>query len=159
MISLIWAMDVNNLIGKDNDLPWHYPEDLAYFKEKTMGKKVVMGENTFYSIVNRIHKPLPGRMNVVATLNKDFTYQGVEVTYDFISYLKEHENDEEDIFVIGGKQIYALALPYAKRLYITHINKEYVGNIYFPKINYDNYDIINKKQVNELDFVIYERKF
>ena len=158
MISLIWAMDRNNLIGKDNDLPWHYKEDLAYFKEKTMGKKVIMGENTFYSIVSRINKPLPGRMNVVATLNKDFSYDGVEVTYDLISYLKLHEEDEEDIFVIGGKQIYALALPYAKRLYITHIDKEYVGNVYFPKIDYDKYNVIYRNKVNELDFVIYERK-
>ena len=157
MISLIWAMDKNNLIGKDNDLPWHYSEDLAYFKEKTMGKTVVMGENTFYSIESRIHKPLPGRNNVVATLNKDFHYDGVEVTYDFISYLKEHENDALDIFVIGGKQIYSLALPYAKRLYITHINKEYSGNIYFPQINYENYNVISRKTVDELDFVVYER--
>ena len=158
MISLIWAMDKNNLIGKDNDLPWHYKEDLQYFKEKTMGKKVIMGENTFYSIVSRINKPLPGRINVVATLNKEFHYDGVEVTFDLISYLKEHENDNEDIFVIGGKQIYALALPYAKRLYITHIDKEYDGNVYFPKIEYDKYNVISKKQVNELNFVIYERK-
>ena len=158
MISLIWAMDKNNLIGKDNDLPWHYSEDLKYFKEKTRGKKVIMGENTFYSIENRIHKPLPGRINVVATLNKDFHYEGVEVTFDLISYLKEHENDDEDIFVIGGKQIYVLSLPYAKRLYITHINKEYEGNIYFPTIDYNNYNIINKETINELDFVIYERK-
>ena len=158
MISLIWAMDKNNLIGKDNDLPWHYKEDLQYFKEKTMGKKVIMGENTFFSIVSRINKPLPGRINVVATLNKDFHYDGVEVTFDLISYLKEHENDDEDIFVIGGKQIYTLALPYAKRLYITHIDKEYDGNIYFPKIEYDKYNVISQKQVNELNFVIYERK-
>ena len=158
MISLIWAMDKNNLIGKDNDLPWHYKEDLQYFKEKTMGKKVIMGENTFFSIVSRINKPLPGRINVVATLNKDFHYDGVEVTFDLISYLKEHENDDEDIFVSGGKQIYTLALPYAKRLYITHIDKEYDGNIYFPKIEYDKYNVISQKQVNELNFVIYERK-
>ena len=158
MISLIWAMDKNNLIGKDNDLPWHYTEDLQYFKEKTMGKKVIMGENTFYSIENRIHKPLPGRKNVVATLNKDFHYDGVEVTYDLISYLKEHEEDDEDIFVIGGKQIYVLSLPYAKRLYITHIDKEYDGNIYFPKIDYDKYNVISSNKVNELNFVIYERK-
>ncbi len=158
MISLIWAMDKNNLIGKDNDLPWHYKEDLQYFKEKTLDKTVVMGENTFYSIVNRLNKPLPRRVSVVATLNKDFHYDGVTVTYDLISYLKEHENDSEDIFVIGGKQIYALSLPYAKRLYITHIDKEYDGNVYFPPIDYSKYNIISEKQVDELNFVIYERK-
>lgn len=158
MISLIWAMDKNNLIGKDNDLPWNYPEDLKYFKEATIGKTVVMGENTFYSIFNRIKKPLPGRTSVVATLDHNFKRDDVIVVYDLISFLKEKENNDEDIFVIGGKQIYALALPYAKRLYITHINKEYVGNVYFPKIDYEKYNVIKKQTVNELDFVVYERK-
>ena len=91
-------------------------------------------------------------------LGLHFHYEGVEVTFDLISYLKEHENDSEDIFVIGGKQIYVLALPYAKRLYITHIDKEFDGDIYFPKIDYDKYNVISSNKVNELNFVIYERK-
>ena len=72
MINLIVAIGQNNLIGKDNDLPWHYKEDLKYFKETTMNKTVVMGENTFYSIFNRTNKLLPNRKMVVATFNKDF---------------------------------------------------------------------------------------
>lgn len=158
MISLIWAMDKNNLIGIDNDLPWHYSEDLKYFKEKTTGKKVIMGENTFYSIFNRIGKPLPNRINVVATLDTSFKRNDVEVTYDLIKFLKDNQETEEEIFVIGGKQIYALSLPYAKRLYITHINKEHQGNVFFPQIDYSKYNIISKKTVDVLDFVIYERK-
>lgn len=158
MISLIWAMDKNNLIGIDNDLPWHYSEDLKYFKEMTNGKTVIMGENTFYSIFNRLGKPLPNRKNVVATLDKNFSRDDVEVTYDLIKFLKEHQESEEEFFVIGGKQIYALSLPYAKRLYITHINKEHQGNVYFPQIEYNNYNVISKKTVDVLDFVIYERK-
>lgn len=158
MISLIWAMDKNNLIGIDNDLPWHYSEDLKYFKEKTTGKKVIMGENTFYSILNRIGKPLPHRKNIVATLDTNFKRDDVEVTYDLIKFLKDNQDTEEEIFVIGGKQIYALSLPYAKRLYITHINKEHQGNVYFPEIDYSKYNIISKKIVDVLNFVIYERK-
>lgn len=158
MISLIWAMDKNNLIGIDNDLPWHYSEDLKYFKEKTTDKKVIMGENTFYSILNRIGKPLPHRKNIVATLDKTFKRDDVEVTYDLIKFLKDNQDTEEEIFVIGGKQIYALSLPYAKRLYITHINKEHQGNVYFPQIDYSKYNIISKKIVDVLNFVIYERK-
>lgn len=158
MISLIWAMDKNNLIGIDNDLPWHYSEDLKYFKEKTTGKKVIMGENTFYSILNRIGKPLPHRKNIVATLDTNFKRDDVEVTYDLIKFLKDNQDTEEEIFVIGGKQIYALSLPYAKRLYITHINKEHQGNVYFPQIDYSKYNIISKKIVDVLNFVIYERK-
>ena len=121
MISIIVAIGKNNLIGKGNDLPWNYPEDLKYFRKVTSGKTVLMGENTFYSIVNRIGKPLPKRQNIVATLNMDFSYENVLVTHDLISFLKE--NHDEEIFVIGGKQIYQLVLPYADRLYITHINK------------------------------------
>lgn len=158
MIYLIWAMDKNNLIGKDNDLPWHYKEDLKYFKEQTSGKKVIMGDKTFYSIYNRLGKPLPNRVNVVATLDKDFSYDGVEVTNDLLNYLKEHENSQEEIFVIGGKQIYNLSLPFAKRLYITHINYEHQGNVYFPLIDYSKYKVIFKKTVDVLDFVIYERE-
>ena len=106
MISLIFAMDINNLIGKDNDLPWHYSEDLKYFKNVTTGKKVIMGENTFYSIYNRIGKPLPNRENYVATLSEDFKYPGVNVVNDLISFLETIKKDNEEYFVIGGKKIY-----------------------------------------------------
>ena len=117
-----------------------------------------MGENTFYSILNRIGKPLPHRKNIVATLDTNFKRDDVEVTYDLIKFLKDNQDTEEEIFVIGGKQIYALSLPYAKRLYITHINKEHQGNVYFPEIDYSKYNIISKKIVDVLNFVIYERK-
>ncbi len=154
MISLIWAMDCNNLIGKDNSLPWHYSEDFKYFKETTMNKTVLMGDNTFYSI----GRPLPNRTNVVATLDKNFKADGVIVTNNLFEYLESYKNKDEELFVIGGKLIYVLSLPYADRLYITHINKAYEGNIYFPKINYSDYNVIYKKDVGELSFVIYERK-
>ena len=155
MISLIVAIGQNNLIGKNNDLPWHYPEDLKYFKKTTLNKTVLMGENTFNSIVNRIGKPLPNRQNIVATLNKDFTYPGVQVVHDLIPFLKENHNEE--IFIIGGKQIYTLSLPFVDRLYITHIKKEYDGNVYFPKINYNDYRKIQSVLSGDLDFAIYER--
>lgn len=157
MISLIFAMDINNLIGKDNDLPWHYSEDLKYFKAVTSGKKVVMGENTFFSIVNRIGKPLPNRENYVATLTNDFNYPNVNVINDLISFLKTIKDVSEEYFIIGGKTIYELSLPYADRLYITHINKEYEGNVYFPKINYSEYKKIKSNKIDELDFCVYER--
>ena len=156
MISIIVAIGKNNLIGKGNDLPWYYPEDLKYFKSKTLNKTVLMGENTFYSIVNRINKPLPKRKSIVATLNNDFKYDGVEVIHDAIAFLKE--DHEEEIFIIGGMQIYKLALPYADRLYITHVNKDYEGDVFFPEINYENYKLISRDDVNdELSFCIYEK--
>ncbi|MDD3171845.1 MAG: dihydrofolate reductase [Bacilli bacterium] len=155
MISIIVAIGKNNLIGKGNDLPWHYPEDLKYFKEKTLNKTVLMGENTFYSIVNRLGKPLPNRRSIVATLTPDFKYPHVEVINDLIPFLKEEHREE--IFIIGGKQIYKLALPYADRLYITHVNKDYDGDVFFPEIDFDNYSLISKKEVGELTFCIYQR--
>lgn len=156
MISLIFAMDKNNLIGKGNDLPWHYSEDLKYFKSVTTGKSVVMGENTFYSIYNRIGKPLPNRNNIVATFNKDFNYSDVTVINDLIAFLEKVKETKEEYFIIGGKTIYELSLPYADRLYITHINKAYDGDVYFPKIDYDKYQKTIIKEDGELQFTIYE---
>lgn len=158
MISIIVAIGKNNLIGKDNNLPWHYKEDLQYFKETTIGKSVLMGENTFFSILSRINKPLPKRNNIVATLDKNFMYPGVSVTYNLIEFLNLHKDDEEEIFVIGGKQIYGLALPYAKKLYITHIDKDYEGNVYFPEIDYSKYSLVSSRINNELSFNVYEKK-
>ncbi len=161
MINLIVAIGKNNLIGKDNNLPWYYPEDLKYFKAVTKGHPVIMGENTFYSIVNRLSHPLAGRVNIVATLNKDFSYQKegyeVEVVYDFIEWMKAHMDDETEYFVIGGKQIYALSLDYVNKMYITHVNKEYEGNVFFPKINYDKFNKISSTISGDLDFAVYER--
>ncbi len=154
MISLIFAMDKNNLIGKDNSLPWHYSEDLKYFKNTTKGHKVLMGDNTYLSI----GKALPNRTNYVATLNKDFKADDAIIIGDLISFLKENEEKEEEIFVIGGKMIYTLSLPYAKRLYITHINATHEGNIYFPQIDYSKYDLIKSEEKGVLNFCIYERK-
>ena len=118
---------------------------------------VVMGENTFFSIVNRIGKPLPNRENYVATLANDFNYPNVNVINDLISFLKTIKDVSEEYFIIGGKRIYELSLPYADRLYITHINREYEGNVYFPKINYSEYKKIKSNKIDELDFCVYER--
>ena len=99
MINLIVAIGKNNLIGKDNDLPWHYKEDLQYFKQTTLNKTVVMGENTFYSIFSRTNKLLPNRKMVVATFNKDFKHEGVEVIHDLEKYLKETKEDVLDFLL------------------------------------------------------------
>ena len=154
MISLIFAMDKNNLIGKNNELPWHYSEDLKYFRETTRNHKVLMGDNTYLSI----GKALPNRVNYVATLNPAFKADDAIITNDLFKFLKENENNEEEIFVIGGKQIYALSLPYAKRLYITHIDATHEGNVYFPEIDYSKYNLIKSNKVGILNFCVYERK-
>ncbi|MBU1020845.1 MAG: dihydrofolate reductase [Firmicutes bacterium] len=155
MVSIIVAIGKNNVIGKGNLLPWNYPEDLKYFKEKTLHKTVIMGENTFKSIISYLDKPLPKRKSVIATLT-DYQYQDVEVTKDIISYLKNYPKDEE-IFVIGGKIIYDITLDLADRLYITHINKEYEGDVFFKTIDYSKYKLISEKIVGELNWSVYER--
>ena len=155
MVSIIVAIGKNNLIGLDNKLPWHYKEDMAYFKTTTMGKKVIMGEQTFKSILGYINKPLPRRTSVIATLT-DYTYEGVEVTNDIISYLTNFPKEEE-IFIIGGKIIYDLTLDIVDRLYITHINKEYSGNVYFKEIDFSKYKKISSRVNGELEWAIYER--
>ncbi len=155
MINLIVAIGKNNLIGKDNDLPWHYKEDLQYFKATTLNKTVVMGENTFYSIFGRTNKLLPNRKMVVATFNKDFKHEGVEVIHDLEKYLKE---TTEDVFIIGGCQIYKASLNLVDRMYITHVNKEYEGNMFFPEIDYSKFNKISQIDSGELSFCVYERK-
>lgn len=155
MVNLIVAIGKNNLIGKGNELPWHYPEDMKYFRETTRGKKVIMGELTFKSILGYINKPLPGRTSIIATLT-DYRYEDIEVTNDIIGFLKNFPEDEE-IFIIGGKVIYDLTLDVADRLYITHVNKEYEGDVFFKDIDYSKYKTISKKESGDLTFAIYER--
>jgi dihydrofolate reductase len=155
MVNLIVAIGKNNLIGKGNMLPWHYKEDMKYFKDKTMNKKVIMGELTFKSILSYINKPLPGRTSIIATLT-DYTYPGIEVTNDIIKYLKNFPKDDE-IFIIGGKIIYDLTLDLVDRLYITHVNKEYDGDVYFKEIDYSKFNKINELVSGDLNFSIYER--
>ncbi len=155
MVSLIVAIGKNNVIGIGNKLPWHYKEDLEYFKKTTMNKKVIMGEQTFKSIIGYINKPLPGRTSIIATLT-EYTYPDVEVTNDIIEYLTTYPNEEE-IFIIGGKIIYDLTLELADRLYITHVNKEYAGDVFFKEIDYSNYRKISSKISGDLEFAVYER--
>ena len=123
MISLIFAMDINNLIGKDNDLPWHYSEDLKYFKAVTSGKKVVMGENTFFSIVNRIGKPLPNRENYVATLANDPSAIGILPQPFATVACKQNESlkeafDLNEAWDAAGKGTLVTGVTIAKKDYI-----------------------------------------
>ncbi len=154
MISLIFAIDPNYLIGNDNDLPWNYPEDLRYFKKTTENKMVLMGLETFRSILNRIGKPLPNRQSIIASL-EPYSYPGVTVTNDLLNFLQAHR--DEEIFVIGGKTIYELTLPFADRLYITHIRKVHEGNVFLNKLDLSKFKLVKKDEREDLTFAIYER--
>lgn len=128
MISLIVAHDLNRVIGKDNKMPWHIPNELAYFKEKTMGKAIVMGRNTFESI----GRPLPGRLNIVITRNAAYKPDGVTVVHSIEDAIELARKHHEEVMVIGGEQIFKEVLPYTDLMYVTLIQKEFEGDTFFP---------------------------
>jgi len=158
MISLILAIDKNNLIGNKGRLPWHIPEDLAYFKKITTGHTVVMGRKTFESI----GKALPERRNIIITRKKNFIAEGCIITHSVKEVLDLTKNEEA--FVIGGGEIYKLFLPYAKKLYITKIDSEFEGDTYFPSFNEKEWQLVSKENSKnnnkpfDYTFLVYERK-
>ena len=158
MISLIWAMDKNWLVGKGNKLPWHFKEDLIYYKSKTAGKIVLMGDNSYFSLKSYYKdKPLPYGKIYVASLN-NLELDDAIVINDVISFLKNFPKNEE-LWVVGGATIYKFALPYADYLYITHVDGEYEGDAYFPKFDLDNeFDLLSSRISDNLNFCVYERK-
>lgn len=129
MISLMVAHDPDYVIGKDNQLPWHIPEDLAYFKKHTVGKGMVMGRNTFESI----GRPLPKRRNIVVTRNTEYTVQGADITHNLEDAIALAREQHEEVMIIGGEQIFREALPIADRLYITLVHQSFEGDTFFPE--------------------------
>lgn len=133
IISLLVAMSRNRVIGRDNALPWHLPEDLKFFKRVTMGKPVVMGRTTYDSI----GKPLVDRDNIVITRNPDFEADGVHIVNSVeealaLSVQLAAPEQDPEIMVIGGGQIFDQTLPIAHRIYLTQINADIEGDVYFP---------------------------
>lgn len=154
MLSLIVAVDDNFLIGNGNCLPWHEPTDLKYFKKITLHKAVLMGYNTYLSIINRNGKALPKRKNYVLTEEKQISGGGIIVT-DLEKLLKEYQNEE--LFVIGGKMVYENMLPRVDKLYLTRVKGTHEGNVYFPKIPFEEFRLISQEVVENLTFEVYER--
>ena len=133
-ISLIAAVDKNLVIGKENDLPWYLPEDLKRFKQLTTGKTVLMGRKTFESIMARNGKPLPNRKNVVVTTDPNYKVPDGVVLYNDLNQAIE-ELKSEELCVIGGGQIYKQTIDKADILFITHVDMETDGEVFFPKID------------------------
>ncbi|MCK9467097.1 MAG: dihydrofolate reductase [Candidatus Absconditabacterales bacterium] len=144
-------MSKNRTIGKDNKLPWHYPEDLQYFKKTTSGFPIIMGLNTHYSI----GRPLPNRRNIVLS-TQNIQIEGVEI-FRSIPELLETIKNEREVFIIGGASIYKQFLPLADKIYLTEIKKEYNGDTFFPEFEKEFTEIFREKH-DELDFVVYDRK-
>ncbi|ARJ37602.1 dihydrofolate reductase [Sporosarcina ureae] len=141
MISLLVAHDLDRVIGKDNEMPWYIPEELQYFKEKTMGKAIVMGRKTFESI----GRPLKGRLNIVITRNTDYQADGVTVVHDMESAVQLAKDYADEVMVIGGAEIFKMSMEDADRLYVTVIEKHYPGDTFFPAYEED-YALISKSE-------------
>jgi len=120
----------NRVIGKDGNLPWRLPEDLKRFRSLTMGHPIVMGRKTYDSI----GRALPGRRNIVISRQPDLAIEGVETATSLPAAL-EMTSDADKVFVIGGQQIYQVALPIANRIELTQIDKDFDGDVLFPEID------------------------
>jgi dihydrofolate reductase len=131
ILSLLIAADEGNVIGKDNKLPWHLPNDLRYFRNLTWGMPILMGRKTFDSI----GKPLPGRKSIVITRNKEWKHEGVEAVHSVEQAIsKAKDLGVKEIFVIGGAEIFRTALEKANRIYLTRIHHHFEGDAFFPEL-------------------------
>lgn len=151
------AVAENLVIGGDNDLPWYLPEDLKHFKKITLGKTVLMGRKTFESIVKRLGKPLAQRKNIVITRQENYQAPPeVEVFHSLDEAIKNHQN--QDIYVIGGAEIFKLALPQSQMLYMTHVKGDYTGDAFFPKVDWDQWQKLEEEPYEGYTFAVYRRK-
>lgn len=138
IISSIVAVAKNGVIGHNNDIPWYLPADLKYFKKQTLNHHIIMGRNCYDSI----GKPLPKRTNIIMTRNPFFIVSNCLVTNSLEEALSiAFDNNEEEVFIIGGAQIYELSMPLWDRLYYTEVDIEPEGDVFFPKMNWDEWEL------------------
>jgi len=133
-ISLVVAAADNNVIGRDNAMPWHIPEDFKHFKTVTMGKPCIMGRKTFESILASLGKPLPGRVNIIVS-RKNYQHGGALTCKDLDEAIDQaSKTDTNEICIIGGAQIYAQAIELANRIYLTRVHQSPEGDAFFPAL-------------------------
>jgi dihydrofolate reductase len=164
VVSAIAALSKNRVIGRNNDLPWKLPDDMKFFMETTKGHHVIMGRKNYDSLRGKF-KPLPDRTNVVITRQPDFQAPGCIVLHDIKDGLQIAKNNEEhECFIIGGSEIYKLAMPFTNRLYLTEIHAVVDGDTFFPEFDQKDWKEISRKHhaaddrhVYSFDFVIYEK--
>ncbi len=164
-ISMIAAVSANGVIGKDNDLAWHLPDDMKYFKQTTAGHHVLLGRKNWESIPLK-WRPLPNRPNVIITRNDQYQAEGGIVTDSLENALQiARDANEGEAFIIGGGEIYRLGLPLAHRLYLTEIAASVDGDTYFPEWDKTAWEEVSRKhhEADErhefaFDFVVYEKK-
>lgn len=160
-ITLIWAMAQNGVIGRNNRLPWRLPADLKFFKAQTMGKTMIMGRKTWESMGS---KPLPGRHSVVLTQDTSYRAEGADVVHTLEEALR-YEKEGEELMVIGGAGVFRFFLPVADKLLVTRIDEDIEGDVFFPSLNWEDFDLVHEEQgirddKNPYDyrFLTYERR-
>ena len=165
-VSLIVAVAENGVIGKDNDLIWHLPNDMRFFKETTTGHHVIMGRKNFESIPHK-YRPLPNRTNIVITRRSDYKAEGCIVVHSVEEALEVAKNNgDNEAFIIGGGQIYRIALEkdLVDKIYITKVHHSFDGDTFFPELSNkwrEESKIINKadeKHAYDFDFITLEKK-
>ena len=161
IISIIAALDNNNLIGKRNSLPWHLPADLKHFKDATTGKPVIMGKTTYESI----GKPLPNRTNIILSNDLNFEVSGAIVAHSIDEALRV-AGDVPEVMIMGGASIYRQFLPLAHKMYLTRVHHNAVGDIYFPEFDKDEWKEISRadfkadnKNPYDYSFLVLEKKY
>ncbi|GHT95517.1 dihydrofolate reductase [Betaproteobacteria bacterium] len=159
MLTLIAAVARNRVIGIDNRLPWHLPEDMRHFREVTRGNPVIMGRKTWESLPDTF-RPLPGRVNIVISRQPDYPASGATLATSLPAALELTANNA---FIIGGEQLYALALPHADRLLLTEVDMDVAGDAWFPAFSSAEWqEVAREQQLSEkgiaFAFVTYERR-
>ena len=155
-ISLVVAAAENNVIGKNNAMPWHIPEDFKHFKEITLGKPCIMGRKTFESILAQLGKPLPGRVNIVVS-RSNYQHSGALTCKDLEEALHQAAQiDADEICIVGGAQIYELALPYAHKIHLTRVHQSPEGDAYFPALG-DEWTEENRQDKDGFSFITYSK--
>ncbi|MFB6182479.1 MAG: dihydrofolate reductase [Candidatus Nanohaloarchaea archaeon] len=154
---VIAALTEDNVIGKDGDIPWHYPEDMKHFKEKTMGNPVIMGRKTFESLPED-YTPLPSRKNIVLTSSKNYENLEVETASNLDEAFSKAREDSDKVFIAGGESVYKQTLEDADKMILTVIHEDYEGDSYFPEFDEEKWEEIERDDKDELSFVTYKKK-
>jgi dihydrofolate reductase len=162
VLKILVAFDENRVIGKNNTLIWHLPADLKRFKALTTGHVIIMGRKTFESI----GKPLPNRTTIVISRQADLQIEGAIITHSVEeAILKAKSLTREDIFIVGGAEIYSLSLPLADQILVTQLHDIFEGDAFFPEIPLDSWEVIERergvtdeKNAYQYSYLTYSRK-
>lgn len=160
MIKLIVAKASNNVIGDKNNLIWHLPNDLKHFKNLTTGHPIIMGRKTYESL----GRPLPNRTNIIITRDQNFIDDQIIITHSLEQALAKANEIQEDVFVIGGGEIYKQAMEYVDVIYLTEVHHEFNGDTYFPEIDEESFEEVERvhhmkdeKHPYSYSFITYKR--